>query len=343
MHGTRKTARDAAIKRIGFLKSAKQVNVHPSEWIMSKVPVLPPIFRPVTTMSTSKMPLVADPNYMYRDLIEANENLQQLSGKVDDTSEERLALYNTFKALTGLGDPIKPQTQKDKVKGILKHIIGSSPKFGSMQRKLLGSTVDLVGRATIIPNPALDMDQIGIPIEEAWTMYKPFIVRRLVRQGMKHVQALDEVEKRSAVSEKAMLAEMDDRPIMANRAPVLHRYGIMAFKPVPVKGKTLQMPLLVYSGFGADNDGDAMQFHVIHDDSAAKEALDKMLPSRNLISPANFKVHQLPVQEYVAGLHAMTAGESNTPVRTFRSKADAIAAYRRGEINLDQRVQIHDD
>jgi DNA-directed RNA polymerase subunit beta' len=277
---------------------------------------------------------------MYMDLMEANENLKNLTGKVDDVSEERMALYNTFKALTGIGDPIKPQTQQDKVKGILKHIIGTSPKYGTVQRKLLGSTVDLVGRATIIPNPALDMDQIGVPIEEAWTMYQPFIVRRLVRQGMKHLQAVDEVEKRSPVSERAMLAEMESRPIMANRAPVLHRYGIMAFRPVPVKGKTLQLPLLVYSGFGADNDGDAMQFHVIHDDKAAEEALDKMLPSRNLISPATFKVHQLPVQEYVAGLHAATAGEDNTPVRTFRSKADVIAARRRGEIGLNQRVQI---
>jgi DNA-directed RNA polymerase beta' subunit len=55
-----------------------------------------------------------------------------------------------------------------------------SPKFGTMQRKLSSSTVDLVGRAVITPNSDLDMDEVALPEDKAWEIYKPFVVRGLV-------------------------------------------------------------------------------------------------------------------------------------------------------------------
>ena len=66
-----------------------------------------------------------------------------------------------------------------------------------------------------------------------------------------------------------------------------------------------------------------------------------MLPSRQLLSLADFKtpVH-MPTQEYVGGLYQATKGRSKRPVRTFRNTDDAIKAYRRGDISVDDRVQI---
>jgi DNA-directed RNA polymerase subunit beta len=254
--GGRKTHRDNAVKKLTYLKSAQKLGMHPKDWMIDRVPSLPPAFRPVSLMQQSKTPLVADANYLYKELLDARENYKSMEGKVGDLGEERLAIYNSLKAVTGLGDPIHQENRERDVKGILKNVFGSSPKYGMVQKKLLGSAVDMVGRAVILPNPDLDMDQAGIPEEKAWDVYKPFIVRSLVRKGMPVTHAMRQVQDRTKPAKDAMLVEMEERPVILSRAPVLHRYGVMAFRPKLVKGHALQLPPMVYSGFGADNDGD---------------------------------------------------------------------------------------
>jgi DNA-directed RNA polymerase beta subunit/DNA-directed RNA polymerase beta' subunit len=122
--GTKKGVRDAAIKRLGYLKSAERIGVHPQDWMLSKMPVLPPSFRPVTTLGATKMPLVADANYLYHELFHANKNLKELSAQTNDTGDERLAVYDTMKGLTGLGDPTHVKNQERGVKGLLKQVFG---------------------------------------------------------------------------------------------------------------------------------------------------------------------------------------------------------------------------
>lgn len=337
----RKTKRDEAVRRLGYLKSAKKLGIHPKDWVVNKVPVLPPKFRPVSTMSDKKLPLVADANYMYKELLEATGNLDEMKGVVDDVAEERLAVYDSFKAVTGLGDPVHPKLREKKVKGILKHVFGSSPKLGTLQRRLLSSKVDVVGRAVITPDPELDMDHVGLPEDRAWDIYRNFVARRLKRRGMPLTQALKQIEERSGLAREELVKEMSERPVIINRAPVLHKFGMLAMYPRLTKGNTLQISPLVVGGFNADFDGDAMQYHVPVDDKAVKEARDILLPSRALFSPADFKspVHK-PSQDYTGGLYAATHGPSEKRTRTFRSKRDMVAAYRRGEIDIDDPVEI---
>jgi hypothetical protein len=338
--GSRKTYRDAAVRRLGYLKSAQRLKIHPKDWVLDKVPVLPPIFRPVSMMSGSGTPLVADPNFLYKELLDSNQAIQELENDVDDVSEERLNIYDSFKAVVGLGDPIQPRHREQKVRGILKHVFGSSPKYGTVQRKLLGSTVDLVGRAAITPNPDLDMDQVGLPIDKAWTLYRPFIVRRLVRRGMPRMQALQQVQDRSKAALHEMQSEMQERPLIVNRAPTLHRYGVMAFWPQLTQSDTLEIPPLVTPGFTADFDGDAMQFHVPATAAAVRDATQKMLPSRNLYSAGDFGIEYAPTHEYLGGLWSASTKQDKKPPRVFRSRADAVKAYRRGEIGVGQAVEI---
>ena len=209
-----------------------------------------------------------------------------------------------------------------------------------MQRKLLGSTVDLVGRATITPNPNLDMDHVGLPMDKAWTLYQPFVVRRLVRRGVGKIKAMEEVQDRSPAALRELQGEMQARPVVINRAPVLHRYGVMAFWPQLTRSNTLEISPLINPGFGADFDGDAMQFHVPSSEEAVKEAQQKMLPSSNLLNVNRFDTNYSPTMEYVGGLWTASAKEDNKPVRTFHSKKDAIAAYRRGDITAGQKIEI---
>jgi DNA-directed RNA polymerase subunit beta' len=201
--------------------------------------------------------------------------------------------------------------------------------------------VDNVGRSVITPNPDFDMDTVGLPEDKAFDVYGKFVARRLKRQGLPLTRALQHIKDRSELARDALMSEMDERPVFINRAPVLHKFGIMAFKPRLVKGDTLQISPLVVKGFGADFDGDAMNFHVPTLNEASREAIERLLPSRSLLSPADFKtpVH-MPSQDYVGGLYYATAEKSQRSKRIFRSLGDARKAHARGEIDMNDEIEI---
>ena len=336
-----KSNRDDAVKRLAYLKALKKTGIKPEELMLSKVPVIPPSMRPITAFK--KMTLTSDPNLLYRDLMKANEGLKQVKDILppDKVGAERLMLYNSFKAVAGLGDPVQSKTQEKGVHGLLSHVFGEgSAKYGMMQRRVLGSPVDLVGRATIIPNEQLGMDQVGIPEEKAWTIYRPFIVRRLIRRGMAATQAALGVANRTDVAKKAMLEEMGERPVIINRAPTLHKYGFMAAFPVLTKGEAMQLPPVVEAGYGADHDGDQMNYHVPSSDDAVKDAIEKMLPSHNLHAVRDFKVHYLPRNEFLMGLHLGSNEDKHNEPRVFKDKKSALAAYHRGEVEVGDRILI---
>jgi DNA-directed RNA polymerase subunit beta' len=186
------------------------------------------------------------------------------------------------------------------------------------------------------------MDTVGIPENKAWDVYKVFVIRRLQRRGMPALEAAKQVKERTPLAREEILNEMAERPVFIDRAPVLHRFGIMAFWPRLVKGDVMQVSPLVVGGFNADFDGDAMQYHVPTDEAARQEAIDLMLPSKNLLSPGDFKspVHK-PGQEYVGGLHAATSvpNKRKRP-HYFASRKQAIAAYRRGDIDIDTPIEV---
>lgn len=337
-----KSERDQAIRKLGYLRSAKAMNLHPADWVLNRAPVLPPAFRPISMMG-NKMPLVADPNYLYKELIAANDNLRKMKNEVGHAGSgpERLAVYHAFKAVTGLGDPLSQKSREKGIKGVLASVFGNSPKFSSLQRKLISTTVDNVGRAVITPNPDLDMDSVGLPEDKAFDIYSKFVARRMKRSGMPLTRALEEIKARTPLARKLLVEEMGERPVYINRAPVLHKFGILAFRPQLMKGDTMQISPLVVKGFNADFDGDAMNFHVPTDEGARKEAYERLLPSRSLLSPADFKspVHA-PSNEYVGGLYHATSSKSSRQARVFRSISDAKAAYARGDIDINDQVQI---
>lgn len=276
------------------------------------------------------MPLINDANYLYKELFEANANLRQIQAAVgaEASGDERVATYNAFRAVTGLGDPIGQKNREKNVQGVLKSVFGSSPKFGTLQRKLISTTVDNVGRAVITPNPDLDMDSVGLPEQQAFKAYERFVVRRLVRQGLSMRAALEHVNNKSQLARKILLEEMDQRPVYISRAPVLHKFGILAMKPRITRGDTLQVSPLIVKGFNADFDGDAMNYHVPGKENARLEALERLLPSRNLFSLSDLKsVVHAPANEYIGGLFHATRKFSQRPKKIFRTIADMKRAY----------------
>jgi len=333
--------RSNAITKLAYLDGMAKRKIDPSEFLWDSMPVLPPRFRPIT--DTGSMQMVADMNFLYKELYSMNSNLKELQTELgaDSTGKEQLALYRMVKATVGLTDPASAKLKQKNVNGLIRHLLGSNPKFSMFQRKVLSSTVEGVGNAVIAPDPSMDMDHVGVPEDMAFTVFRPYIIRALTAAGSSPIEAMKQVENKTDSARRALLYEMEKRPVLITRAPVLHKYNFMAAKPVLTTGNTMRMSPSVVVGFNADFDGDQMRLHVPSSAGAVKEAYDRMLPSRNLLSASTMKAHNFIKNEFLYGLFlASRKGADKNNVKSFRTKDDVIRAFNRGEIDATDTVKI---
>ena len=340
-----RTKRDAAIKRFTYLQALKKQGLQPSDFLWTRVPVLPPKYRPISKVNDLTM--VADANYLYKALLDTTGDYNDAvaAGLPDEEiNDSRSAINNAVKALVGTADPDQPKLVEQRVEGILSAITGKgSPKYGFIQRRVIGTNIDMTGLAVISPNPSLKLNQVGLPEKQAWTLYEPFIVRELVRRGYSATEAAKQLADHSKTAYDALQKVVQERPVMYNRAPTLHKYSIMAAWPVLTKGSSLQIHPAVTGPFGADFDGDKMSFTVPVTDAGVKEAIEKMMPERNLLSERNWSAHYAPSNEYVKGLYLATKPPKRRAVKVFNSVQEAKDAYRRGDIDIDDPIQIRDN
>jgi DNA-directed RNA polymerase subunit beta' len=284
-------------------------------YIQSKIPILPPQFRPVIEMDDGTLSN-AGLNTLYRDVALVNKELkwqnetpfipETLGAGAPGPDTLRQNLYDGVKALAGIGEPIAYYPGSRKPKGFVEQIKGPPAKKGFFQYNVLRRRQEPVGRGTIIPEPKLGLDEVGLPEEMAWTIFEPFVMRRLVSQsGISAIDASKEIENRTQSARAALEAEMAERPVLLNRAPSLHKFSIMAFKPQITEGRAIKIPPLVVKGFGADFDGDTMTVHVPVLQDAVDEA-HRMLPSKNLYNPGSGAVMIQPQNEAALGLFLMS-------------------------------------
>ena len=337
----RKTKRDDAVRQLNFITGLKKAGIRPEEMMISKVPVIPPTYRPVSKMGD--MLLTSDANYLYKDLMTARDAHRHNSKELpqDELGDERLAIYDALKAVQGMGDPINVETANKGVKGFIKSIAGvGGPTTGFFNSKVIGHPVNAVGRSVIIPDSNLDMDHVGIPEEQAWEMFSAQTMRRMVQEGMPSVDAARRIEDRDPFAKKYLLKAMETNPVMISRDPALHRFSIMGSHAVMVPGNSIRLSPLVVKPFGADFDGDQMNVHVPISEEAKKEVLDRMLPSQNLLSIKDRKVHFLPAQEAILGNCLATTPNKKKQTVRFKTREEALDAYRKRLIDIDTPITI---
>jgi DNA-directed RNA polymerase subunit beta' len=301
------------------------------------------MYRPITKLD-NKIQLAADANYLYQDLMLHNEVLDDVRKEFgdDEAGDEKVNLYKSMQAVAGLADPVPQKLKDQKVQGLLKHVFGKgSPKFGNYQRRVIGMQTDLAARSAITPNSDLDMDEVGLPEEQAWKIYEPFVIRKMVQRGVKATDASKMLESRDKQAKDALESVIKERPIIITRAPALGKYNMVAVKPKLIKGNSLQTSPIIMGSLVGDFDGDTMSYHVPVSDEAVNDALTKMLPSKNLLHAKDFDAHYIPTQEYAYGLYQASSPKKSGKSHVFRSKEDAIKAYRRGEIGINDEVTIH--
>lgn len=260
-----RTKRDKAVKKYRYLSSMLKHNASPADFMLDKIPVIPPRFRRIS--QSGDLTMVADANYLYRALMDNQQDVRDArnAGLPEDmVGSGNLKIYKAFKAITGLSDPEDRKLQEKQVSGLLKWVFGKgTPKAGAYQRNVVGGSLDVAGRNVITPNASFRLDEIGLPKKEAWTLYQDFVIRRLVQNGMDPLVATKEVTNKTKLAEDALRQVVSERPVLATRAPALHKYSIMAFRPRLVESETLQLNPAIQKPFNADHDGDSQVGRVI--------------------------------------------------------------------------------
>jgi DNA-directed RNA polymerase beta subunit len=339
---TRGAALDGIVKQVKYLEALKARSLTPRDaYVLSKIPVTPPVIRPILPLNDGRLQ-VGDANLLYKDAFLANDQLRSSSGVLPSSEMHapRRHLYDSVSALFGVGDPVSPGAEKRGAKGYIAAITGTRPGSGFFQSRIMKRQQDVSGRATIAPDPTLSMDEIGVPEGMLWGMFGKFVVGRLVRRGYSATDAQKMVDDKTPVAREELIQESRERPVMVNRAPSLHRFNIIGAYPKVIEGKTLKLNPFAEKGTNADYDGDAMQIHAPVT-PAGVEDVKRMTLSHMIFADKRPGVLNIaPEMESVLGLHRATKGPSDKKTRHFESSAEAMAAYHKGEIELNDPIEI---
>ena len=270
-------ARDKALKRYRALASIKAQGLVPADFMLTKIPVVPPMFRPIST--SGSLTMVSDANYLYKQIMHSMDDYTEAKEQLPEEYSYPLQsrIYNDYRAITGLSQPDDVKLASKNVGGLLQLVFGKgSPKYGAYQRKLIATSLDTVGRSVITPNPSLKMNEVGLPEKTAWNIYEPFVVRDLVQKGYPVTTAVQLVTDKAQPAYTSLKRVIEERPVIINRAPSLHKFSLMAFWPQLTKGNTLQVPPPIVEPFNADFDGNCCDFDSYVILKISKSALDKV-------------------------------------------------------------------
>jgi biotin carboxyl carrier protein len=344
----RKSGRDEAVKAYSFLTMLKQNDLKPEDMLLSKIPVIPAQYRPV--MLQGDQVLTADINELYKDLMLVNnsygeaKDLEYVDPEHLHTAKKHI--YDGVKAIYGLGDPVKQKSVEKGYKGLLASALGlqgGSAKESMFQAKVVNKPIDLVGRAVLLPDSKLDMNQASIPQQIAWSIYAPFIIRRLVRQGIPATKAKEYLENKHPLALSALHEEMQDRPGIVTRDPQLSKYNFqgmyLKMNPDP-KDFSLKLNPLVFKGYGGDSDGDQLNIQLPASDDAKEEVKEKLLPEKNLIYHRTFSPIYTPSNEAATGLFAASFEDKKNPPHKYASAQEVVRDFLAGKLDIGDRVDI---
>ena len=333
------------IRRLEVVESFRKSGNKPEWMIIDVIPVIPPDLRPMVQLDGGRF-ATSDLNDLYRRVINRNNRLKKLLdlGAPDIiVRNEKRMLQEAVDALIDNGRRGRPVTGPGNrpLKSLSDMLKG---KQGRFRQNLLGKRVDYSGRSVIVVGPELKMYQCGLPKEMALELFKPFVMKKLVQDGVAHnIKAAKRMVERVSPQVWDVLEEVImDHPVLLNRAPTLHRLGIQAFQPVLVEGRAIKLHPLVCTAYNADFDGDQMAVHVPLSVEAQAEARFLMLAAGNILKPSDGKPVSVPTQDMVLGSYYLTVDKDGVKGEGsyFSSVDEVLMAYSLKEINIHAKINV---
>jgi len=338
------TERERLRKRLRVLEGFLNSSNRPEWMVMTVLPVIPPDLRPLVPLEGGRF-ATSDLNDLYRRIINRNNRLKH----IESLRAPEVMIHNEKRMLQEAVDALLENGARGKVvvgagnrplKSLSEILKG---KQGRFRQNLLGKRVDYSGRSVIVVGPSLKMHQCGLPKEMALELFKPFIIRELMKTGTITLKAAKRMLERAKPEIWDILERITKQhPILLNRAPTLHRLGIQAFEPVLIEGKAIQLHPLTCAAFNADFDGDQMAVHVPLSLEAQLEARVLMMASNNILSPASGKPISTPSQDMILGCCYLTKIKPGAPGegKVFSGVDEVICAYQNNEVSLHAKVKV---
>ena len=337
-----------AVKRLRVVEAFRKSENKPDWMIFTELPVLPPELRPMVQLDGGRF-ATSDLNDLYRRVINRNNRLKRLI----DLMAPEIIVRNEKRMLQEAVDALVDNGRRGRaVAGSHNHKLKSLSdllrgKQGRFRQNLLGKRVDYSGRSVIIVGPELKLNECGLPRKMALELFKPFVMNKLVINGYAHnIKSA----KRLAESERPEVWDIlervvQDRPVLLNRAPTLHRLGIQAFQPVLIEGSAIRLHPLVTTAFNADFDGDQMAVHVPLSKEAVWEAKRMMLSTNNMLAPSSGEPIVSPTLDMVLGCFYMTQALEGArgEGREFADIEDARLAFELGQLDLRAQVKVRSE
>ena len=345
LEGSQGQKRLKLLKRLDVVEAFRQSGNRPEWMIMDVIPVIPPDIRPMVLLDGGRF-ATSDLNDLYRRVINRNNRLKRMQElKAPDiiVRNEKRMLQEAVDALIDNGRHGRAVTGPSNrpLKSLSDMLKG---KQGRFRQNLLGKRVDYSGRSVIVVGPDLRMDQCGLPKEMAIELFKPFVMKELVKRGKaSNIKSARKMVDRANDEVWDVLEDViKDHPVLLNRAPTLHRLGIQAFSPVLVEGRAIKLHPLCCTAFNADFDGDQMAVHLPLSVEAQNEARTLMLAAKNLLKPSDGRPVTVPTQDMVLGSYYLTinkAGEKGEG-GIYRDFNEALMAYQNGDITIHSAIKV---
>ena len=285
------------------------------EWMVLQVLPVPPVYvRPSITLE-SGIRSEDDLTHKLVDIIRINQRLKENMEAgaptliIQDLSE--LLQYHVTTYFNNEASGIPPARHRSgrALKTLSQRLKGKEGRFRS---NLSGKRVDFSARTVISPDPNLDINEVGVPVDVAMRLSVPEKVtawnieelKKLVINGPENYPGalyiirpdgkrirLEFVVDRTKIAEAVELGFVVERHLkngdiaIFNRQPSLHRMSIMAHYVRVLPYKTFRLHLCVCPPYNADFDGDEMNLHVPQSEEARTEALLLMQVQDQILSP----------------------------------------------------------
>jgi len=320
------------------------LNLNPTvarpEWMVLQVLPVPPVYvRPSITLE-SGIRSEDDLTHKLVDIIRINQRLKENieAGAptliIQDLSELLQYHVTTYFDNEASGIPPARHRSGRALKTLSQRLKGKEGRFRS---NLSGKRVDFSARTVISPDPNLDINEVGVPIDIAKRLSVPETVtpwnleelKQLVNNGPDnypgalYVVRPDEKRIRlEFVSDREKLAESLQSGFIVerhlnngdiaifNRQPSLHRMSIMAHKVHVLPFKTFRLHLCVCPPYNADFDGDEMNLHVPQSKEAQTEASLLMSVQDQILSPRYGGPIIGAIRDFITAAYLLTKKET---------------------------------
>ncbi|MEM2941195.1 MAG: DNA-directed RNA polymerase subunit A' [Thermoproteota archaeon] len=308
---------------------------HPAWYVIEVLPVPPIQVRPSIILETGERS-EDDLTHKLVDIIRTARRIREYieSGASpliiqdhEDLLQYHVTTYFDNEAVGVL--PAQHRTRKT-LKTLAQRLKG---KEGRFRKNLSGKRVDFSARTVISPDPYLNIDEVGVPLEVAriltvpervtywnreWLMQLvrngPFIhpgSEYIVRPtGARH--KLQFVENRDALAEGLDIGFVVERHlfdndfVIFNRQPSLHRLSMLGHRVRVLPGRTFRLNPSVCPPYNADFDGDEMNLHVPQSIEAFVETSLLLGVKNHYLTPRYGAPIMGAIRDFITGAYLLT-------------------------------------